>query len=369
MANLRLSSFALVSSLLLSLGCSSSDPEDSPAPNTDSQVDAGTDGDSEVEDDASTDDPDGSTSDPDGSTEDPDASLPKEAKVLTEGYVPRDIAVGGGFVYFTETNYVRRLPVNGGDAVQLHQTQAANIGTRSIAADSNRFAWTEFQAGNSVVGDVFGCEHSGCNDSPKNFFADQSTQRIDLAGDVTAWTSLSKKSVQGLTGNLNWQAQFTDGELVDIAAAGHDVFWASAEFVASVGKNGIHGCNVSAGSCAASLLNDQVGKPFAISAAGDNVLVLGDAGVFRMDLDGQNSTKIADSVGVANKSHIVTDGTMAYWAINAKLFACEISSCTATEILEVSGQESRALALDDEAVYWATAEMLEGAGAIRRIDR
>jgi len=351
------------------MGCSSDDPA-TPPPSGGNEADGGTDHDAHTEDDAST-DPDGSTDDPDGSTDDPDGGDGGgsfEETVLTEGYVPRSLAVGGGWVYFTENNSIRRLPVAGGDVVSAFQIQENGVAARRVAANADAFVWTEWDLNSSVKGAVRSCPHSGCNDTPSSFPNDESTQEVALGDDVVAWTSHSTNSVQGNSNDTKWRVQIAAPSIPGaVAVDGTEVFYGSARQV-GVGTNALFSCDASDGSCTSTQIADLDGAPLSIAVADNVVLVLTDAGLYRFDRGGQNKTKLVDN-SVKLNAAVVTDGTNVYWGAAGNLFACQIATCIPTTIGTVQGHQTRGLALDDDYVYWATSDATEQLGSIRRYTR
>lgn len=296
-----------------------------------------------------------------------DASTPTEGEILTADYAPYDLALGGGYVYFTEADAVRRVPVGGGAVEEMFRTGSPSVATRGIGADADRFAWTHRDAMSLVNGAVQACPHAGCGASPETFSANESTNRIDVDGTVVAWTSPSIMNLQGVTGTMGWSVPTNSAAPLDVDVDGNDVFWITAGIV---GPEAAFACDASGGTCTPAMISDAVGAPLRIAVAGEHVVVLSDTGLFHMGRDGSGASRLADGVSPGGDANdLTTDGVDVYWSTRGQLYGCAIAACTPTLVAMASGQVSAGLAVDDTNIYWATADPFHRTGAIRRVAR
>lgn len=340
-----------------------------PAPAADAATDAPTVVDVPATDVASPDVPAADVPAPDAGAADVPApedvpTTPTEGMVLVAA-TPWDIAIGGGYLYYTEANNVRRVPVAGGAPELMYTTGSNSIATSGIDADGARFAWTTRDANSTVRGSVYACPHAGCGATPPaNLNSGESTNRIAIEGSHIFWTSGSNSIVRGTT----WASPLPVGNLSrtgtsDVDVEGGDVFWVNAGLALAMRPGTVLKCPAAASSCTPTEFPVMVGNPLRIAVSGNAVYVLSTSGLYRMDRVGANLTRLADgATGAGAYVDLAADAAGVYWGDAGRLLRCDPAACAPRVIAEVPGARSQGLALDATSVYWA-------AGAIRRVPR
>jgi hypothetical protein len=298
-----------------------------------------------------------------------------EGTIVLDNVAPSDLAIGGGFLYFTQANLVRRIPTAGGAPEQMYTTGSNSVATSSIDADGARFAWTERDANSTVRGAARACPHSGCGGAtPANLNTGESTQRISIEGSHIFWTSASNSIVRG----TSWASPLPISNLSrtgtsDVAVEGGDVFWVNAGLPIAMRPGTVLKCAAAATSCTPMEFPVMVGSPTRIAVRGSAVYVLSSTGLFRTDRNGAGLTRLADgATGNGGFIDLAADATGVYWADGRRLLTCDPSACTARVIAEVPGTGLTgivAIALDATSVYWSSVSLGGGAGSIRRMAR
>jgi len=279
-----------------------------------------------------------------------------------------DIALGGGFVYYTEGNNVRRVPIAGGASELMYTTGSNSLATQFVDADDARFVWTQRNANSTVQGAVRACAHTGCGAMPMGVPAAQggeSTNRIAVQGDLVYWTSGTVSRVVG----THWASPLPMGNLArsgvsDVAIDGDEVFWTNAGLSIAMRPGSVLKCPARGNCNTPTELATMVGSPHRIAVRGAVVLVLSPAGLYRMDRAGGGLVRLADGASAnGDRSDLATDGVEAFWSENDRLFTCTLSACVPRVMASVPGQGSRGIELDDTTVYWGLT------ASIRRIAR
>ncbi len=316
-------------------------------------------------------DPDSSTpgtSNPDSSVA-PDGGPTATATVLVPNVMPSDIAVGGGFVYYTLLRGVWRVPVGGGSAEQMFATAGR---TTYIAADDARFAWSGSVADVALDGAVRSCPHAGCGPGvPTNLGGGQTAQWIAVSGAAIFWTSSSDNAVRGVNGPTRYTFRYgglQDASPNGVAIDDGEVFWSTGGLAGSRAGT-VKRCSLSGSSCTPVVISDSL-NPTSVLVHGDKVFVSSRQGVFRMGRDGSGATQFAGGVGA-------TDGVTMYWGQGADVMRCAIASCTPTVHVHIDGLATgvgtygvRGINLDTTSVYWMTGDALTvKPGAVWRAPR
>lgn len=311
----------------------------------------------------------------------PDAAPVMEQLLTME--VPIDLAVAGGYVYFTTEiggARVRRIPVTGGAAETMHT--GTTSGPKAIDADSDGFVWTERFA-STVAGAVRGCPLAGCGAAPLSYpNPSESTSEVAVSSARVAWASGSNSSVvlcvrSGNPCRVMRPANPSHYTPSSLAFDGDELFWAAAGIAVPGGMGGTPGsilrCNTAGNTCApTAVLNDpSVGNPVRIALGPGVMYVMSTTGLFRANRDGSGLTRLAMiPTGTGNNTYdLVVDGTTVFWAVGQTLSRCDASSgCAPTVIASLGVGFTAGLALDATSVYWGTMSLAR-TGGIRRYAR
>ena len=289
--------------------------------------------------------------------------------------VPEDIAVGGGYVYFTRGTFVRRIALAGGAPTTVYT--ATGSGPTGIDADATGFAWTERFA-STVAGAVRSCPHGGCPMTPTRYAGAESSNRVAVSATRVAWTSVSASTIVArsrdtASGGWSYRAampmQYTP---TDIALDGDEVYWTTAG-ISVPGGGGTPGmvlrCSAAATSCAPTTLaaGAMIGHPARIALAPGAVFFVSDTGLFRVGRDGTGLTQLAPvTTGTgANTFDLATDGTTVYWAVGGSLFRCAAASCAPEAMASLGPAFTNGLALDAASVFWGQMNLSRAGGILR----
>ena len=290
--------------------------------------------------------------------------------------VPEDIAVGGGYLYFTRSTLVRRIALTGGAPTTVYT--ATGSGPTGIDADATGFAWTERFA-STVAGAVRSCPHEGCPAMPTRYSGAESSNRVAVSATRVAWTSASASTIvvrrrDTASGGWSYRAampmQYTP---TDIALDGDEVYWTTGGISIPGGGGGTPGmvlrCSAAAMSCAPTMLaaGEMIGHPHRIALGPGAVFFVSDTGLFRVGRDGAGLTRLAPvTTGTgANTFDLATDGTTVYWAIGGSLFRCAAASCTPQVLASLGPGFTNGLALDAASVFWGQMSLSRVGGILR----